>query len=518
MELRDLAVDEDWRVVAGHCLDFGDSALPYLPFSEVLGRLEAELPELVAKVAYEHPALSRLRPGRRVMSADPGDLASQPDNAPEGEKVDRADLFSAVHALLEAVAELAPLLVVVEDCHWADQSTRDLLSFLFSRPFDGPVAVVASYRSDDLHRRHPLRRQVAEWTRVRGVERLQLSPLGDDDVRVLVAQLALIGFTDLELETIVDRAEGNAFFVEELVGAAGMGESLPDDLADLLLVRLDRLDDHARQAVRVASVAGRKVAHDLLAATSGLDARHLEEALRKAVELNVLVAGDGTYSFRHALLGEAVYDDLLPGERIRLHAEYAAALADGRAPGTAAELARHARLANDLDGALAAAIRAGDEAAAVGGPDEAAQHYSQALELLADPARRERYTGDVSKLAVAAVVRGDQRRPARARRQAARRAARDAARRRPRRGPLPDARRARRRALRHRAGRGPAVRLAAGRRPAPRRRQRAAGQGARRPRPHPQRLRQVRRRAVGRPRRPGRGRDARPARAGRPTS
>ena len=134
-----------------------------------------------------------------------------------------------MHALLEAAAEPAPLLVVVEDCHWADQSTRDLLSFLFSRPFEGPVAVVASYRSDDLHRRHPLRRQVAEWTRLRGVERIQLSPLPDDDVRALVAMLAPSGLSDRELETIVGRAEGNAFFVEELVGAAGMsGDSLPD--------------------------------------------------------------------------------------------------------------------------------------------------------------------------------------------------------------------------------------------------------------------------------------------------
>jgi DNA-binding CsgD family transcriptional regulator/tetratricopeptide (TPR) repeat protein len=406
MELRDLAVAAEWRVVAGHCLDFGDSALPYLPFSEVLGRLEAELPELVAKVTYEHPALSRLRPGRRVMGADPGDTG-RPDPGESDGQVDRADLFTAVHALLETAAETAPLLVVVEDCHWADQSTRDLLSFLFSRPFEGPVVVVASYRSDDLHRRHPLRRQVAEWTRLRGVERLQLSPLPDDDVRALVALLAPAGLSDGELDTIVGRAEGNAFFVEELVGAAGMSggrESLPEDLADVLLVRLDRLDDHARQAVRVASVAGRKVAHDLLAATSGLDARQLEEALRKAVEMNVLVASEGHYSFRHALLGEAVYDDLLPGERVRLHAEYAAALADGRASGTAAELARHARLANDLDAALTAAIRAGDEAAAVGGPDEAAQHYQQALELLADPARRERFTADVSKLAVAAAA------------------------------------------------------------------------------------------------------------------
>ncbi len=400
MELRELALAEDWRVVVGHCLDFGDSALPYLPFSEVLGRLEAELPEIVAKVAHENPSLSRLRPGRRVLdTADTG-----ADRGESEESVDRADLFIAVHSLLDAAGALGPLLVVVEDCHWADQSTRDLLSFLFSRPFSGPVAVIASYRADDLHRRHPLRRQVAEWIRLHGVERLQLSPLLDDDVRALVTSMVPSGLSAAELETIVGRAEGNAFFVEELVGAAGMSEgceSLPDDLADVLLVRLDRLDADARQVTRVASVAGRNVSHELLAATSGLGARQLEEAVRQAVEMNVLVAGEGRYAFRHALLGEAVYDDLLPGERVRLHAAYAAVLADGRAPGTAAELARHARLANDLDGALSAAIQAGDEAAAVGGPDEAAQHYQQALELLSDPARRKRYAGDVSKLAVA---------------------------------------------------------------------------------------------------------------------
>ena len=206
-----------------------------------------------------------------------------------------------------------------------------------------------------------------------------------------------------ELSEIVRRAEGNAFFVEELVGAAAQpGSWVPDDLADVLLVRLDRLNEAARQVVRVASVAGRKVAHDLLVAASGLGAAELEEGLRQAVEMNLLVPGDGTYSFRHALLGEAVYDDLLPGERVRLHAQYAEALSEGMGRGTAAELARHARLAHDLDTALDASIRAGDEAMAVAGPDEAAHHYEQALELLADPARRATCEIDLSKLAVSA--------------------------------------------------------------------------------------------------------------------
>ncbi|HET6939419.1 MAG TPA: AAA family ATPase, partial [Nocardioides sp.] len=398
VELRDLAVAEGWRVVAGHCLDFGDSALPYLPFSEVLGRLEADLPELVSRVAEAHPALARLQPGRRIMAAAGG--ADAPDRE-EGESVDRADLFIAMHSLLEKAAELSPVLLVIEDCHWADQSTRDLLSFLFSRPFEGRVAIVASYRSDDLHRRHPLRRQVAEWSRLRGVGRLQLGPLTDDQVRLLVASLSPDDISEKELGEIVRRAEGNAFFVEELVGAATQpGSWVPDDLADVLLVRLDRLNDSARQVVRVASVAGRRVAHDLLVAASGLSTEELEEGLRQAVEMNLLVPGDGTYSFRHALLGEAVYDDLLPGERVRLHAQYAEALREGMGRGTAAELARHARLAHDLDTALDASIRAGDEAMAVAGPDEAAHHYEQALELLSDRSRRAATDVDLSKLAV----------------------------------------------------------------------------------------------------------------------
>jgi DNA-binding CsgD family transcriptional regulator/tetratricopeptide (TPR) repeat protein len=403
-ELRDVAVADGWQVVAGHCLDFGDSALPYLPFSEVLGRLATELPDVVDTVAGRHPALARLQPGRRVLASAPQGGGLPTDTASvDGSTLERADLFEAVHALLDAAAEKAPLLVVVEDTHWADQSTRDLLSFLFTRPFLGPVAVVASYRSDDLHRRHPLRTQVAEWARLQGVERLQLQPLSAPDVRSLIHELHPEPLPEREVTGIVDRAEGNAFFVEELVGAAsGPGRWVPEELADVLLVRLDQLGDDARQVVRAASVAGRRVSHELLHEVAGLPEARLEDGVRGAVERNVLVAHERHYRFRHALLGEAVYDDLLPGERVRLHAAYVAALRDGRATGTAAELARHARLANDLDTALTASVRAGQEASNVGGPDEAAYHFQQALELLADPRRSPQPDVEVSKVAVSA--------------------------------------------------------------------------------------------------------------------
>ena len=391
-EVGEVAVAAGWQVVAGHCLDLADSELPYLPFSEVLGQLGEAHPEVVESTTVAHPALSRLQPGRRVRYRE-----GHEDAGREVSALERADLFEAVLVLLDRVAELAPLLLVVEDVHWADQSTRDLLSFLFARPRPAPSAaprrwaLVASYRSDDLHRRHPLRRQVAQWSRLR-VDRVQVEPLRAADVRRLVRSLHPGPLPDSQVDDIVRRAEGNAFFVEELVGAAGSADvgvgAVPGDLADLLLVRLDGLDDHSQQVVRTAAVAGRQVTHDLLAAVSGPSVPGLDAALRAAVEGHVLEpVGDDAYSFRHALLAEAVYDDLLPGERIRLHAAYAQALASGQVAGTSAELARHALLAQDLGTALAATVEAGDEAMRVGGPEEASRHYLRALELLAHPGR-----------------------------------------------------------------------------------------------------------------------------------
>ena len=380
-ELSDRATAAGWRVLLGHCLDFGESALPYLPFTEAFGRLATDDPDAAADLVRHDPTIGRLLPAQRTLAvaADVG----QPDRAP----TDRASMFESVHQALRILASSSPLLLVVEDVHWADQSTRELLTYLLTRRFDEPVAIVASYRSDDLNRRHPLRSLLAEWYRLPSVVRQHVDPLSDVDLRDLVAGLEDGQLGERARQRIVERAEGNPFFAEELVAAAGSrGTAIPTELADLLLVRLDRLDDRARLAVRTAAVAGRRVSHALLASASGLPPDDLDEALRAAVDANVLVPtrGDG-YLFRHALLAEAVYDDLLPGERVRLHAAYARSLCSHDAPGTAAELARHARAAHDLPTAAVASVRAGDEAMTVGGPDDAARHYELALDLLADP-------------------------------------------------------------------------------------------------------------------------------------
>ncbi|HET6560712.1 MAG TPA: AAA family ATPase, partial [Marmoricola sp.] len=379
-ELADRAREGAWRVMVGHCLDVADQKLPYLPFSELVGRVADEDPDTARRVAQSHPAIALLAPGRRLM-----DTA----DATRAELVERAAVLDGMHAALDTLAEQTPVVVVIEDLHWADRATRDLFGLLCTRPFRGPVAVVGSYRSDDLHRRHPLRAAAAEWARLPGVLRLQLTPLPEPVVRRLVRTLNPTPLRERDVAWVVARAEGNAFFVEELVNASRhrpAPSALPDDLADLLLVRLDRLDDASRQVVRAASCAGRRVSHRLLAAVVDLSDAELDTALRTAVDAHVLVqvASDG-YAFRHALLAEAVYGDLLPGERVRLHASYVAALLGPDVAGTAAELATHARASHDVDTAIHAGIRAGEEALAVGGPDEAAEHFGAALELAMGP-------------------------------------------------------------------------------------------------------------------------------------
>jgi DNA-binding CsgD family transcriptional regulator/tetratricopeptide (TPR) repeat protein len=412
-ELREQARDAGWYVLVGHCLDLGDSALPYLPFGEAFGALEADSPALADEIASTQPPVTRLMPGRRAPSVAGGPV--------DGARADRTELFEAVYAALGRLGDDAPLLLVIEDLHWADRSTRELLSLLFARPFGSPVSIVASYRSDDLHRRHPLRAVVAEWARLPRVSRLHLAPLADADVRTLVRSLHPAPLRESDVRTVVNRAEGNAFFAEELVAAAELGSGpLPSDLSTLLLVRLDQLDEPARRLVRAASVAGRFVAHDLLSAVAGLADGELDLAVRSAVESNVLVpvGNDDAYAFRHALLAEAVYNDLLPGERVRLHAGYVEALSRAdRGPGSAADIARHARAAHDLPTALRMSIRAGDDAMSVAGPDEAARHYEVALELLAesDAARIADDDVDVVGLAVkAATAAADAGRPYRA--------------------------------------------------------------------------------------------------------
>ncbi len=372
------AAEQGWLTATGHCVGEAGSALAHLPFIELVTTLEANAPEIVDQVLTSHPALAHLLPGRT------------PGVAPDA--VQHGPVAEAVHALLTALGAARPTLVVVEDVHWADHSSRNLLTLLLTRGFPSAVGLVVSYRSDDLHRRHPLHDTLAVWARLSEVTGLDLTPLPDSAVRRLVAGLPDAPVDDEVAGEVVRRSEGNPFFAEELVASAAAGQVLGGGLTRVLRARVEQLDDTAQQVVRAVAVGGREISHELLARVVALAGEDLDRALSEAVEHHVLEASwPPAYAFRHALLGESVADALLPGERLRLHQAYAAALAERPDLGPASELARHAAVIGDLPTAVAASRAAAEAALAVGGPQDALQHYEQALRWLGedDPLRDE---------------------------------------------------------------------------------------------------------------------------------
>ncbi|RJQ81126.1 helix-turn-helix transcriptional regulator [Amycolatopsis panacis] len=375
-------------VLTGRCIDVRDGGLPYLPFAEALEPLGAAGDPVVAAAVRARPALRRLLPqgGEPEAGGDHGQVAAGEREAarrPQPEQdLGQLQLFDAVLGVLTEIARDRPVVLLVEDLHWADSSTRDLLSVLLSRLRGQRLLVVGSYREEDVHRRHPLRGLLSELVRLATVERLVLTPLEPADARAFVAALAEEPLDPDVVAEIAERSEGNPFFVEELLASGAHCADLPAGLAEVLLARLERFPAETRRVLRVVSVAGEGVSHAALAHVAGLDEAELDETLREAVQHHVLVIDDGFYVFRHALLQEAVYADLLPGERTRMHAGYAARIqetAQGR--GKDAKLAYHSLESRDFGTALPALLRAMYEAEKLGAPGVALRHVEQALSI-----------------------------------------------------------------------------------------------------------------------------------------
>jgi DNA-binding CsgD family transcriptional regulator len=315
------------RTLSGACLELGADGLPFSPFTAMLrdlvraegsdevacllpgnGRATRELARLLPELMAELPAQEM-----RTASIAAGEA--------------RARLFEEFLSLLERLAEHRPLVLVVEDAHWADRSSRDLLAFLigYQRALRN-VLIVATFRSDELHRTHPLRPLLAELARIDWVERIDLPPLTRGQAEELAAALLGRAADQALAEAIYQRAEGNPLFTEELLACSSLGDMVPDTLSDLLLQKVRRLPEDTQEILRIASAASGVTSHALLARVTGRAADELATAIRPAVASNVLVTcGDG-YSFRHALIQEAVHEDLLPGEHASVHGKFARAI------------------------------------------------------------------------------------------------------------------------------------------------------------------------------------------------
>jgi DNA-binding CsgD family transcriptional regulator/tetratricopeptide (TPR) repeat protein len=274
--------------------------------------------------------------------------------------------------------------------HWADRSTLELLAYLARRLRHGRTALVATYRTDELHRRHPLLPVLAELQRGGRATRIELARLDRAEVARLVREIRGEAVPDSLVEAIASRSEGNPFLVEELLAAeAGPATLLPATLKDLLLARVGSIEAPTRRALGIVAAVGRPVEAELVEAAWDGAAADLDGALRDAVDRALLIVEPAGRKlvFRHALLAEAIDDDLLPGERVRLHATLARILAerpDLASPtpaGAAAELAHHLLATRDLPAAYEAAVRAAGAAVAARAYPEAQGLYEHALEL-----------------------------------------------------------------------------------------------------------------------------------------
>jgi DNA-binding CsgD family transcriptional regulator/tetratricopeptide (TPR) repeat protein len=345
-ELARRAGSEGFEVLLGRSIDLVGTELPYQPFVEALRPL--------------------------------GDLW-QVDEPPAGSQL---RVFEQTLALLTERTGAAPVLLVLEDLHWADASTRDLVVFLAHNLHDRHVLLLATYRAHDLTSAERMRRFADSVRRSGAASLLELGPLTHDDVAALLEARANAPVPAAVTDKIAVRSEGNPFFAEELFAVADRTGELPRGLRDLLLQRVDHLDHPTQGLLRLAAAAGRDVGYPLLRAMAARPEPEVRESLRRAVEHGVLVSeqATGSFRFRHALLAEAIYTTILPGEREELHARLAEELARCGAA-SPAELARHWAAAGRRSEALAASVDAARQAEAVFGLAEAHAHLERALAL-----------------------------------------------------------------------------------------------------------------------------------------
>ena len=369
---------EDAIVLRGEAVEQGDAQLPYAPLLGALRPL----------VRACHPVLKELGKGSRSQLA--ALVPGLDDGVEVSERHDPAAqlrLFEAVLELVDLLGETQPAVLILEDMHWADRSTRTFVAFLARSLREERVMMLLTYRSDELHRRHALRPLLSELERLPSARRLELVPF--DRVELTEALADILGDTPTDelVDRLFTRSEGNPLYTEELLAAGLDGRgSTPQSLRDAFMLRIERLSEPGQRAARAIAV-GRALDEGTIADITEIDHEALHTALREAVAEQVLEAcDDARLSFRHALLREALYDDLLPGERVELHLALAHVY-EQRSNGDewgvelATTIANHYAAGGDQPAALRATVRAALAARDVHAYGETASLAERALEL-----------------------------------------------------------------------------------------------------------------------------------------
>lgn len=356
-------IGNDALVLSADCIDLGPLGVPFGPVRSIMR-------QLVSAVGVD-AVLAAAGPGRASVAALLPELATSSSDLGDGAE----PLPETVMTLLDVFSRERTIILIVDDMHWADAATLSLLSYVLHAANDERLLAVLAYRNEDTRRGHPLRRMLVELERLRAITRHELMALDEFEVADLITRLRGSEPDGETIAGIARRTGGVPFFVEELVGLGG--NRIPETLRDVLLARYERLAPEGKAFLRAVAVGGVSVDHALVSAV--LNGADVDDLVRAATDETVLVRHPDAYRFRHALVREAIYEELLPGERRKLHEQFAGALERQGAP--ASDTSYHWFAAHDLPRALSASANALDQALASHAYASALQLGERALEL-----------------------------------------------------------------------------------------------------------------------------------------
>ena len=390
-----------WEVLWGACSE-AEFSLPYLPLVEAVGNYlsRQDTDRLADQLGAARRELAQLFP---LLGRD------EPD-APVGDPTQaKLRLFEAVVGLLSLPARERGLLLIVEDVHWADAATRELLDHIARRLTNTRSLVLVTYRSDELDRRHPLAPLLQTWRRSRVAELVTLSPLGETEVAEMIAAILDHDEIGPEFRDLMHaRTEGNPFVLEEMLREAidrgdvfrtadgwdrrALAEvRIPETVRDTILLRFARLDPAEAEVLQAAAVLGRTFDYATLLAVAGLPDATVQSALAIGVAQQMVEevgSGQATYRWRHALTQEAIADEIVLPRRQEIHGRAADVLSAAGA--SALQVARHLLGAARFDEAVPACLDAAQEAEASFAFAEALEVLERALPHVHDPVERSR--------------------------------------------------------------------------------------------------------------------------------
>jgi len=387
-------------VMSGACSE-AELSLPYLPFLEAIGnRLTTEnTDELRQRLGAAADELAQLFPQLGRPSAPGGDATQA-----------KLRMFEAILLLLRDAARDRALLLVLEDLQWTDPGTRELLDYMTRRLRSTNLLVLATYRMDEMHRKHPLVPTIQGWRRSGQAQFIELQALPPAAVADMVCAIFEERQVSDEFRDFFhERSEGNPFVLEEMLrDAVDRGDIYPTDsgwdrkaLTEMriprtvraaILHRLERLRKEAVDVLSAAAVVGRAADVTTLIAVTGMDESAVYSALETCVTYQLLEEDErtpGKYQFRHALTREAVYEDLIVPRRQQLHARVAEVLAS-RPDRAAVDMAHHLLAAGKYDDAVAMCVAAAESAMASRAYHDAAALLERAAPHVRDPAERGR--------------------------------------------------------------------------------------------------------------------------------